>query len=75
MNAPVAFGMTVRVVGLLAFLYGLRQLLSLALILLSTPDVFPIRYPLAMGAFSIAVGVYLLRGAPLIQRMAYSDRL
>ena len=75
MNAPAAFGLTVRVIGLLAFLYGLYQLLSVVLILVSAgPDVLPIRYPLLMAAFSIAVGFYLLRGAPLIQRIAYGDR-
>jgi hypothetical protein len=75
MNAPAAFGLTVRVIGLLAFLYGLYQLLGVVLILVSAgTDVLPIRYPLLMAAFSIAVGFYLLRGAPLIQRIAYGDR-
>jgi hypothetical protein len=74
MNAPAAFGLTVRVIGLLAFLYGLYQLLGVVLILVSAgTDVLPIRYPLLMAAFSIAVGFYLLRGAPLIQRIAYGD--
>jgi hypothetical protein len=75
MNAPAAFGLTVRIIGLLAFLYGLYQLLSVVLILVSAgTDVLPIRYPLLMAAFSIAVGFYLLRGAPLIQRTAYGDQ-
>jgi hypothetical protein len=75
MNAPAAFGLIVRVIGLLAFLYGLYQLLGVVLILVSAgTDVLPIRYPLLMAAFSIAVGFYLLRGAPLIQRIAYGDR-
>lgn len=76
MNAPTAFGLTVRIVGLLAFLYGLYQLLSVVLILVSAgSDVLPIRYPLLMAAFSIVVGFYLLRGAPLIQRIAYPGQL
>ncbi len=75
MNAPAAFGLTVRIIGLLAFLYGLYQLLSVVLILVSAgTDVLPIRYPLLMAAFNIVVGFYLLRGAPLIQRIAYGDR-
>jgi len=75
MNATAAFGLTVWIIGLPAFLYGLYQLLSVALILVSVgTDLLPIRYPLRMAAFSIAVGFYLLRGAPLIQRIAYGDR-
>jgi hypothetical protein len=74
MNAPVAFGLTVRIVGLLVFLYGLYQFLSAVVILLAVgPDVLPMRLPLLTAACSIVVGFYLLRGAPLLQRIAYRD--
>lgn len=75
MNAPAVFGLTLRIVGLLTFFYGLYQLLSVVLILLSgEADLLPIRHPLLMAAFSMAVGYYLLRGAPRIQRIAYGDQ-
>lgn len=74
MNAPAAFGLTVRIIGLLAFLYGLYQLMRVAVILLAVgPDVLPIGLPLVTAACSILVGYYLLRGAPLLQRIAYGD--
>lgn len=74
MNAPAAFGLTVRIVGLLVCLYGLYQFVIAAVILLAVgSDVLPIRLPLVTAACSILVGYYLLRGAPLLQRIAYGD--
>lgn len=74
MSAPVAFGLTVRIVGLLVCLYGLYQFMRVAVILLAVgPDALPIGLPLVTAACSILVGYYLLRGAALIQRIAYGD--
>lgn len=72
MTAPVAFGLTVRIVGLLVLLYGLNHLLSVVVILLSVESgVLPVRMPLITAVCSILAGYYLLRGAPLLQRIAY----
>lgn len=75
MTAPVAFGLTVRIAGLLVLLYGLNHLLSVIILLLSVgSDVLPIRMPLITAVCGILIGYYLLRGAPLLQRIAYGDR-
>jgi hypothetical protein len=74
MTAPVAFGLTIRIVGLLVLLYGLSHLLSVIVILLAVgSDVLPIRVPLVTAVCGILVGYYLLRGAPQIQRIAYGN--
>jgi hypothetical protein len=74
MTAPAAFGLTVRVVGLLVFLFGLNHLLNVVIILLSVgADVLPIRVPLVSAVCGILVGYYLLRGAPVLQRIAYGN--
>jgi hypothetical protein len=75
MTAPVAFGLTIRIVGLLVLLYGLDHLLGVIVILFSGgSDVLPIRMPLVIAVCGILAGYYLLRGAPLLQRIAYGDR-
>lgn len=72
MNAKNYFSLALRVIGFLTLAHGLRDLLDYGLILLgytSTHSAFA--YYLILGLLYCVVGLYLLRGAPLIVNFAY----
>lgn len=67
------FGLGVRVVGVLIFLYGVGYLLDGALFSLgyfSYPESSPAYYVVAGMSYGV-VGLYLMRGAPHLVRFAY----
>jgi len=67
------FAIAVRVIGLLILLYGVGYLLDSLLFRLgyfNYPESSPAYYVVAGISYSV-VGLYLLRGAPLIVRFAY----
>lgn len=69
-----AFAVALRVVGLLISCAGLLYLLSAALLVFVPhyrADAAPAWHYLLSGAIAVAVGAYLLRGAPQVVRFAY----
>jgi hypothetical protein len=73
MKAEDWFGVALRFVGLIALLYGVRDLIDHLLYRLgyfSFPETSP-RYYVVMGLVQIFAGLYLLRGAPLLVRFAF----
>ena len=74
MQPKDAFGVVVRVIGLLVSCTSLLYLLS-AVLLLFVPnyraDVSPAWHYLLSGIVCFVLGAYLLRGAPHIVRFAY----
>jgi hypothetical protein len=66
------FSLALRIIGLLALAHGLRDLVQFALLLLNyTNTQSSFGYYLILGLLYSVVGIYLLRGAPLIVRFAY----
>jgi hypothetical protein len=80
MSARDAFGVCVRVIGLLIVLTGLLYLVD-ALLVIIDPVYFikyrpnippvPMAHYLGMGIASLVAGLLLLRGARLIEQFAY----
>lgn len=73
MKAEDWFGVALRLVGLIALLHGLRDLVDHLLYRLgyfSFPETSP-RYYVVMGLAQVFVGLYLLRGAPPLVRFAF----
>jgi hypothetical protein len=80
MSARDAFGVSVRVIGLLIVLAGLLYLVD-ALLLIIDPFYFikyrpnippaPMAHYLRTGIVSLVAGLFLLRGARLIEQFAY----
>lgn len=72
MDARDYFSLALRIIGFLALAHGLRDLVDFALMLLNyTSTHSSFGYYLILGLLYSVVGVYLLRGAPLIVRFAY----
>ena len=73
MTPRECFGIAVRTIGILVLFASVMYLYSALAVLLFHG--MPHNYPLAsyLGAFSVAfiVGLYFLRGAPLLIRFAY----
>ena len=66
------FSLALRIIGFLSLAHGLRDLLDFALMLLNyTSTHSSFGYYLILGLLYCLVGIYLLRGAPLIVRLAY----
>ena len=72
MESKNYFSLALRIIGFLTLAHGLRDLLDYALILLNyTTTHSSFGYYLILGLLYSIVGLYLLRGAPLIVRFAY----
>jgi hypothetical protein len=74
MKSKDYFSLALRVIGFLTMAHGLRDLVDFGLLLLgytSTHSAFG--YYLILGLLYSVVGLYLLRGAPLIVHFAYPD--
>ena len=75
MEAKDYFSLALRIIGFLTLAHGLRDLVDFALLLLNyTSTHSSLGYYLILGLLYSVVGVYLLRGAPLIVRFAYPTR-
>ena len=75
MESKDYFSLALRIIGFLTVAHGLRDLLDFALILLGyTNTRSAIAYYLILGLLYSVVGLYLLRGAPLIVKFAYPER-
>jgi hypothetical protein len=82
MSPRDAFGVAIRIVGLLIVLAGLLYVIDAALLMID-PEYFnkyksgvptaPMSHYLGTGIAGILVGLYLLRGARMIQRLAYGE--
>ena len=67
------FGLAVRVIGVVALVYGAVYLLEALLFrfgYLNYPESVP-GYFLITGLFHLLIGLYLIRGAPLLISFAY----
>jgi len=72
MESKNYFSLALRIIGFLALGHGLRDLVEFALLLLNYTDTHSsFGYYLILGSLYSVVGIYLLRGAPLIVRFAY----
>jgi len=72
MKAKDYFSLALRIIGFLTLAHGLRDLVDFALMLLNyTSTHSSFGYYLILGLLYSVVGIYLLRGAPLIVRFAY----
>jgi len=72
MNAKDYLALALRVIGFLTLAHGLRDLLDYGLILLGYTSTHGApAYYLILGLLYCVVGLYLLRGAPLIVNFAY----
>jgi hypothetical protein len=75
MNAKDYFSLALRVIGFLTLAHGLRDLLDYGLMLLGyTSTHSALAYYLILGLLYSGVGLYLLRGAPLIVKFAYPQK-
>ncbi len=77
MKSEEWFAFAVRVVGLVVALYGLGYLLDSLLFRLgyfNYPDSSPGWYVI-VGVFQFVVGLYLLRGAPVVVNFAYPEEV
>jgi hypothetical protein len=75
MKSKDYFTLAVRIIGFLTLAHGFRDLVDYGLILLgytSTHSAFS--YYLILGLLYSVVGLYLLRGAPLVVNFAYPRR-
>ena len=75
MKAKEIFGLILRVVGLFGLLYGGFYLLSCLYILIGSPERegFGFRQYFLAGVVYVLVGLYFLRGAPHLFRIAYGQ--
>jgi H+/Cl- antiporter ClcA len=76
MKPRQAFGVAVRIIGLILVLVAILYFFSWFILLVDPdyrPNVSPAWHYLVTGVFAIVVGLYLLRGAPKIARFAYPD--
>ena len=75
MKAKEIFGLILRVVGLFGLLYGGFYLLSCLYILTGFPERegFGFRQYFLAGVVYVLVGLYFLRGAPHLFRIAYGQ--
>jgi hypothetical protein len=74
LKPPQAFGVAVRVVGLLICLVAVLYLISAAIVLVNPaikPGVAPPWQYLLAGVIGLALGLFLLRRARLIVALAY----
>ena len=72
MESKHYFSLALRIIGLLALAHGLRDLVQFALLLLNyTNTQSSFGYYLILGLLYSVVGIYLLKGAPLIVGFAY----
>ena len=77
MQPKDTFGVVIRVIGLLVSLIALLYLVTGALVWIVPnyrPNVSPSWVYFLIGAVALALGLYLLRGAPHIIRFAYPDK-
>jgi hypothetical protein len=74
MSARDAFGLILRVLGLLGVLWGIFYLGSIVYWLLGTrvPG-YTIYHYIAAAFLTLGVGLYLLRGAPHLVRFAFPE--
>ena len=78
MRPREAFGVAVRVFGLLVSCAAVLYLLSAILLFFVPhyrPDVSPAWHYLLSGGIGLVFGLYLLRGAPHVVRFAYPGEL
>jgi hypothetical protein len=69
------FSLALRIIGFLTLAHGLRDLVDFALLLLNYTNTHSsFSYYLFLGLLYAVVGVYLLRGAPLIVSFAYPTK-
>jgi hypothetical protein len=71
-----AFGVTVRIIGLIVVLVAILYFISGFILLVDPnfrPNVSPAWHYFVDGVVAIVIGLYLLRGAPHIVRFAYPD--
>jgi hypothetical protein len=76
MQPAQGFGVAVRTIGLLACLAAILYLISGAIVSISPSckaNVSPPWQYFTVGLVALLVGIYFLRGAPLIVRFAYRD--
>ena len=74
MTPKHAFGVAVRVVGLVVLLAAVLYFISGVILLISPkyrPDVSPAWHYFLSGVIELITGLYLLRGAPFLVRFAY----
>ena len=72
MKSKDYFSLALRIIGVLTLAHGLRDLVDFGLILLGyTGTRSSFAYYLIMGLLYSVVGLYLLRGAPLVVSFAY----
>lgn len=67
------FGLALRVTGVVTFIYGAVYLLDALLLrfgYFNSPDSVP-GYFVIIGLFYLLIGLYLIRGAPLLIDFAY----
>ena len=75
MEAKDYFSLALKIIGFLTLAHGLRDLVDFALMLLNyTSTHSSFGYYLILGLLYSIVGIYLLRGAPLIVRFAYPTK-
>ena len=76
MTSKNAFGVAVRIVGLLVVLAAILYFLSGIVLLINPqfrPNVGPSWHYFLDGAIGLLIGLYLLRGAPNVILFAYGD--
>jgi ABC-type antimicrobial peptide transport system permease subunit len=76
MTPRQTFGLAVRIIGLLVMLFGVLYFISWAVVLIdphSRPGVSPAWHYFLNAVVELLIGVYLLRGAPFLVRIAYPD--
>jgi hypothetical protein len=65
MNSKELFALFLRVVGILGVIFILRHALG------SFPNGVPSTYLIVKWVIGVLVGLYLIRGAPLLSKFAY----
>jgi hypothetical protein len=76
MKPAEAFGVSIRIIGLLACLAAILYLISGAIVSTSPSckaNVSPAWQYFSVGVVALLIGVYFLRGAPRLVRFAYRD--
>jgi hypothetical protein len=73
MTPRECFGIAIRIIGTLLLFVSVMYLYSFLVVLLfhGMPRTYPLASYLGASAVALAVGLYLLRGAPHLLRFAY----
>lgn len=75
MNARDAFGLVIRILGLMSVLWGLAEFMSIVYLWMGARSQgYPGLVYIAAGVVLVVLGMYFLRGAPAIVRFAYPER-